>query len=226
VRLAGPSIAFTGCSTSVYADGPPGIGDWHTIFNGVDLAKYVGTTAVADDAPLVFLGRIEPIKGTHHAIRIAREAGRRLVIAGNRVTEGPDAGYFEREVAPFLDGDRVTYVGPVNDAQKNALLGTAAAFLMPIGWDEPFGIVMAEALACGTPVIGFRRGSVPEVIRDGVNGFACTTAEEAVALVPRAAALDRAVVRADCEARFGHRVLVDQYEQLYRIVRSRAKAGQ
>jgi glycosyltransferase involved in cell wall biosynthesis len=222
-RISGRSIAFSGCSTSVYAGGPAGVGDWHTIFNGVDLAKYDATAAVAADAPLVFLGRIESIKGTHHAIRIAQGAGRRLVIAGNRVTQGPDAGYFEREVAPYVDGDQVSYIGPVDDAQKNALLGAAAAFLMPIEWDEPFGIVMAEALACGTPVIGFRRGSVPEVVRDGVNGFACATPEEAVALVPRAAALDRGAVREDCAARFGHRVLTGQYEALYRRLVARSR---
>jgi glycosyltransferase involved in cell wall biosynthesis len=215
VRLGGPSVAFTGCSSSVFRNRPPDGGWWQAVFNGVDVAKYQPTTAVDADAPLVFLGRIERIKGTHSAIAIARSAGRRLVIAGNRVEGGDEPDYFDREIAPHVDGERVRYVGPVNDAQKNDLLGRAAAFLMPIEWEEPFGIVMAEALACGTPVIGFRRGSVPEVVREGVNGYSCRTAEEAAKLVDAAAALDRAAIRRDCEERFSDRAIADRYEALY-----------
>src|SRR4029079_16707304 len=112
---------FTGCSSSVYrcrpADG--GGGEWRTIFNCVDITTYTLRASVAADAPLVFLGRLDPIKGAHDAIAIARGAGRRLVIAGNRVTDGPDTGYFAARIAPHLDGDRIRYVGPVDDAQKN-----------------------------------------------------------------------------------------------------------
>jgi glycosyltransferase involved in cell wall biosynthesis len=217
-RLAGGTLWFTGCSTSLYA-GPlargEGAGRWRTIFNGVDVARYTAVDRVAPDAPLVFLGRLERIKGPHHAIAIARAARRPLVIAGNIVSDGPDAMFYHREIAPHVDGRRVRYVGAVDDGQKNALLGDAAALLMPIEWDEPFGIVMAEALACGTPVIGFPRGSVPEVIRDGVNGYVCGTVEQAAAAVARLAALDRRRVRRDCEARFGHDAIVAQYERLY-----------
>ena len=215
-RLAGRSIRFTGCSTSVYAGGPAGVGRWHTVFNGADLSKYHFSASVDPDAPLAFLGRLERMKGAHSAIEIARLAGRRLVIAGNKVTDGPEPDYFDREIAPHVDGDRVRYVGPVNDEQKNELLGSSAAFLMPIEWEEPFGIVMAEALACGTPVIGFPRGSVPEVVRDGVNGFVCGGVSDAVAAVGRIAAISRAAVRRDCEERFSDDVIVDAYVALYR----------
>jgi glycosyltransferase involved in cell wall biosynthesis len=218
VRLAGRTICFTGCSTSLYGPATAngnGFGRWRTIFNGVDTARYTPVVELPPDAPLVFLGRLEAIKGPDHAIEIARRAGRRLVIAGNIVAEGPDARFFHREIEPHVDDDRVRYVGPLDDEQKNALLGKAAALLMPIEWDEPFGIVMAEALACGTPVIGFGRGSVPEVIRDGVNGFVVRNVEEAAAAVGRLSALDRRTVRADCEARFNQDALVDAYESLY-----------
>ena len=219
VRLAGSSLVFTGCSSSVYRRRPldrgPG-GEWRTIFNNVDMAMYTAQTSVVPDAPLVFLGRLDPIKGAHDAIAIARGAGRRLVIAGNRITEGPDVGYFDERIAPHVDGVRVRYVGPVDDAQKNQLLGEAAALLMPIGWEEPFGIVMAEACACGTPVIAFARGSVPEVVRDGVNGFACGSVDEAIAAVGSLDRIDRRAVRADCEARFAGSVIADAYESLYR----------
>jgi glycosyltransferase involved in cell wall biosynthesis len=218
VRLAGPSIRFTGCSDSVWRErahqGRLG-GTWRTIPNGVEIAAYEFSSRVAPDAPLVFLGRIEAIKGAHHAIAIARAAGRRLIIAGNRVEHAEGDSYFRREIAPCLDGARVTWIGPVDDTQKNTLLGSAAALLMPIEWEEPFGIVMAEALACGTPVIGFARGSVPEVVRDGINGYLCRDVDEAVAAVARLDRIDRATVRADGQARFGDRAVVDAYERLY-----------
>jgi len=216
-RLARGSLLFTGCSTSLYADGEArgGAARWRTVFNGVDTTCYTPVAEVAADAPLVFLGRLERIKGPHHAIAIARRAGRRLVLAGNIAADGPEAIFYQREVAPYVDNDTVRYVGPVDDEQKNRLLGTAAALLMPIEWDEPFGIVMAEALACGTPVIGYPRGSVPEVIVDGVNGFHCANVDEAAAAVAQIGRLDRTAVRADAERRFGHEAIVNEYERLY-----------
>jgi glycosyltransferase involved in cell wall biosynthesis len=216
-NLAGSSIRFAGCSSSVYREGArhgSAAGRWTTIFNGVDLAKYTAVERVAPDASLAFLGRLERFKGAHHAIAIARKSGRRLVIAGNKVLTGPDSSYFDDMLAPHIDGDQVRYIGPVDDAQKSALFGASAALLMPIEWDEPFGIVMAEALACGTPVVAFDRGSVPEVVRDGVNGFRCDTLEQAVAAVGRLHQLDRAAVRADCEARFSADVITAAYEQV------------
>jgi glycosyltransferase involved in cell wall biosynthesis len=216
VRLAGPSIRFSACSRSVCA-GYPGrgasAGRWHVIHNGVEMAKYDFVSAAAADAPLVFLGRLEPVKGAHHAIAIARAAGRRLIIAGNQSAGAGD--YFATRIGPHLDGAGVTYAGPVDDGAKNRLLGSAAALLMPVEWEEPFGIVMAEALACGTPVIGFARGSVPEVVRHGETGYLCRTVEEAVTAVGGLGAIDRAAVRADCEARFSDTAIVDAYEQLY-----------
>ena len=106
----------------------------------------------------------------------------------------------------------------MDDAQKAALLGGAAALLMLVDWDEPFGIVMAEALACGTPVIGFRRGSIAEVVRDGTTGFVCDTEDQAVTAVGQLPRISRAAVRADCASRFASTVIVDQYEALYREV--------
>jgi glycosyltransferase involved in cell wall biosynthesis len=215
-RLARTSIRFTACSSNVYRTLPAGdgsFGTWHTVFNGVDLAKYTFRRCVADDAPLAFLGRLEPIKGVHNAIAIAKASGRRLVIAGNRVTEC--AEYFESQIAPHIDGDRVEYVGPVDDAAKDALLSNSAALLMPIEWEEPFGIVMAEAMACGTPVIGFARGSVTEVVRHGIEGYVCRGAADAVLAVGQLGAIDRSTVRQECERRFSSTVVVDAYERLY-----------
>lgn len=215
--LGGDSMMFTGCSTSVYSlnGAPASAGRWATVYNGVELARYTFRSAVPPDAPLAFLGRIERIKGVHNAIRIARSAGRRLTIAGNRAQSGDEAGYFEREIAPHLSAGDIDYIGPVDDAQKNELLGQSAALLMPVEWDEPFGIVMAEALACGTPVIAFARGSIPEVIREGVNGFIVRNCDEAARAVTRLDRLSRQDTRADCEARFSDAAIVAAYEAIY-----------
>jgi len=225
-KLAGDSVAFTGCSRSVFRalNDHPGAGAWRTIFNGVDLDKYTTTASVAADAPLVFLGRIEPIKGTRQAIEIARSAGRSLVIAGNRVDSPEGSAYFNDRIAPHVDGKRVQYIGPVDDAAKNDLLGRAAALLMPIEWEEPFGIVMAEAFACGTPVIGFRRGSVPDVVIDGLNGYVVEDVASAVQAIGRLPALDRRLIREDCQRRFAAAVIADHYESLYREVLAGCRA--
>jgi len=219
VRLAGDSIRFTGCSTSVYGSSARR-GRWQTVFNGVDVAKYTCVATVPDDAPLVFLGRLDPIKGAHHAIAIAAAVGRRLVIAGNRGNAATSDGYFERAIVPHLDGDRVRYIGPVDDAVKDQLLGSAAALLMPVEWEEPFGIVTVEAMACGTPVVGFHRGALPEIIRDGSTGFLCRTVEQAVGAVGRLGLIDRRRVRAECERRFSAAAIVAAYEQLYEAMRT------
>ncbi len=206
------TLSFTGCAEHIAAMMRP-FAPSVAVFNGVPMATYGFQPAVEDDAPLVFLGRIERIKGAHTAIAVARAAGRRLVIAGNVPPEAQ--GYFDTEVQPHLS-DWITYVGPVDDVQKNILLGGALAFLMPIEWEEPFGIVMAEALACGTPIVGTPRGSVPEVVRDGVTGFIAPDVAGMAEAVKRAASLDRAACRSDAQARFSDTAIVDAYEALYR----------
>jgi glycosyltransferase involved in cell wall biosynthesis len=223
MALAGPSLAFTGLSSGMYGGKPfDGVGRWTTVPNGVETSRYTFQASVQPDAPLMFLGRIEAIKGTHHAIAIAKGARRQLIIAGNRPPAAEHARYFEQQIAPHIDGSQVTYIGEVDDRQKDAWLGRSAALLMPIDWEEPFGIVMTEALACGTPVIAFKRGSVPDVIRDGVNGFSCATVAEAIEAVQRIPEIDRATVRADCEARYDVHELVAQYERVYDETRKAA----
>jgi glycosyltransferase involved in cell wall biosynthesis len=225
VRLAGNSICFAGASASVYDEleryGPGG-GRWFTLYDAIDVSRYECVPRAASDAPLVFLGRLERIKGAHTAIAIAKRAGRRLILAGNQASGGAEAAYFRQEIAPALDGEQITYVGPVDDEAKNRLLGSAAALLFPIEWKEAFGIVMAEAMACGTPVIGFPCGSVPEIITNGLNGFICSDVEEAAAATTKLSTIDRAHVRADCEARFSQHVLVDG---LLAIISSAAAAA-
>jgi glycosyltransferase involved in cell wall biosynthesis len=187
--------------------------DWGVVYNAVDVDRYAFTPTVPADAPLVFLGRIEAIKGPHVAIAVARRANRRLILAGN-VLPGQQT-YFDREIRPHLDGDLVTYTGPVDDDDKSRLLSQAGALLMPVLWEEPFGIVMAEALACGTPVIGFARGAVPEVVDHGVTGSVCRDECEMDLAVAEVGSLSRAACRRSAEERFSQRALVDGYEAIY-----------
>lgn len=216
-RLSAQSLSFVACSRQLagrFAEDA----DWRVIYNAVPVDRYRFTEAVPAGAPLAFLGRIEPIKGTHVAIEVARRAGRRLVIAGNVPSDPEHERYFRERIAPLVDGDRVKYIGQVDDRAKSDLLSTAAALLMPIQWDEPFGIVMAEALACGTPVIGLARGSVPEVIADAVTGFVCADEDAMVFAVSKLKTLRRRDCRAAAEARFSQPALVDAHEALYKEV--------
>jgi glycosyltransferase involved in cell wall biosynthesis len=213
-RLSRQTIRFTGCSRSLIQPVAT-LGEWQVIYNAVPLDRYTFVPAVSDEAPLVFLGRVERIKGTHLAIDIARRVGRRLLIAGNLPDDDAAQAYFRDEVSPHLDGRQIQYVGPVDDRAKNDLLGGAAALLMPILWDEPFGIVMAEALACGTPVLGFDRGAVPEVIADGVTGFVAADVAGLADRVLAIRSLDRRACRQAAEQRFSPTALVDAYERIY-----------
>lgn len=210
----GQTLIFTGCSEHIAEQIRP-VAPAHAIYNGVPVDRFDFQPTVPDDAPLVFLGRIAPIKGTHHAIAVAKKSGRELVIAGNVPDKPEEQRYFKEKVEPYIDGRQIRYIGPVDDFQKNKLLGEAVAFLMPIDWEEPFGIVMAEALACGTPIIGTRRGSVPEVVTPGETGFVCDSVNEMAAAIGRVNELSRETCRKRCETHFSRHAIVDAYEALY-----------
>ena len=165
---------------------------------------------------LMFLGRIEEIKGTKEAIEVALKTNNKLIIAGN-IQEGHDE-YFEKYIKPHLDNPLIDYVGPVNDEQKLYYLQRSKALLFPIKWEEPFGIVMIEAMACGTPVIAFKRGSVPEVVKDGITGYIVNNVKEMADAVEKLDNIDRRVVRKDCENRFSEEVIAKQYIELLKKI--------
>ncbi len=186
-----------------------------TIHHGIPMDHFASVLSSRDE--LVFFGRIHPDKGTHHAIEAASAAGLALVIAG--IVQ--DRAYFDELVAPRLDGDRVRYVGPVGPEGRQALLGGAAALLHLVDFDEPFGYSVVEAMACGTPVVASRRGSMPELVEPGVNGMLVEATGDAdlVAEAVRACAgIERAGVRRSVEVRFGVERMVDDYVALYREV--------
>ncbi|MBR0932908.1 glycosyltransferase family 4 protein [Bradyrhizobium jicamae] len=163
---------------------------------------------------LAFLGRLSKEKGPEDAIRIARAARMPLRIAAK--IPRAETAYFKNHIEPHVDGENVKLIGEVDDAKKQPFLGGAAALLFPIDWPEPFGLVMIEAMACGTPVIAYRSGSVPEVIEDGVTGFIVEGEAQAIEAVREAKRLDRAKVRARFEERFSASRMAREYESLYR----------
>lgn len=162
---------------------------------------------------LAFLGRISPEKRPDRAIEIARRAGRRLRIAAK--VDVADQIYFKEAIEPLLADPLVEFIGEIGDADKAAFLGNAAGLLFPIDWPEPFGLVMIEAMACGTPVIAWNCGSVPEVIDYGVSGFIVRSMDEAVEAVGRLPELDRGEIRRSFERRFSNRVMAERYLELY-----------
>jgi glycosyltransferase involved in cell wall biosynthesis len=182
-----------------------------TIHHGIDMREF--ELGAGDGGYLLFFGRIHPDKGTAEAIDVAERVGVPLVIAG--IVQ--DRGYFERFVEPRVDGDRVSYIGPVGPDARGALLGGARALLHLVNFDEPFGFSVV-AMACGTPVVARRRGSMGEIVRQAVNGFLVDTKDEAVAAARAAGGLDRAAVRASVEGRFDVDRMVDDYLALYQRV--------
>jgi glycosyltransferase involved in cell wall biosynthesis len=183
-----------------------------TIHHGIDVGAFALGAGAGES--LLFFGRIHPDKGTAVAMDVAEAVGIPLRIAG--IIQ--DRDYFERFVEPRLDGVRLSYVGPVGRDHRAEVLGGATALLHLIDFDEPFGFSVVEAMACGTPVIARRRGSMGEIIRDGENGFLVETVDEAVTAVRASKTLDRRAVRASVERRFGVDRMVDDYVALYRRV--------
>lgn len=192
------------------ADRVAGLDYVATVHHGIDLDAL--PFSPRGDAGLVAFGRVHPDKGTHIAIEIARLAGRPLTICG--IVQ--DERYFTEQVAPHLDGEQVTFLGSVGPRRRGEILGASAALLHPIAFDEPFGLSVVEAMACGTPVVAYRRGSMPEVVDEGVTGFLVHTAEQAAVAVARIATIDRAGCRARAEQRFGADRMVSDYLRLYR----------
>jgi glycosyltransferase involved in cell wall biosynthesis len=192
------------------ADRSPGLDYVATVYHGIDLDS-LGFNPRGGERLVVF-GRIHPDKGVHTAIEIARRAGLPLTICG--IVQ--DKRYFDEEVAPHIDGKQVRFLGAVGPEQRGEILGGARALLHPIAFDEPFGLSVVESMACGTPVIAFRRGSMAEVVDPGVTGFLVDTVDEAVSAVSRVDTIDRAGCRAQAEHRFGADRMVSGYLGVYR----------
>ncbi|MCU0490347.1 MAG: glycosyltransferase family 4 protein [Chloroflexaceae bacterium] len=191
------------------ADRHPSLDYLATVYHGIALNEF--TLRQEQGEYLLFFGRIHPEKGVADAITVAQRSGRRLIIAG--IVQ--DQAFFEQQVAPHLDGDQVQYIGSVGPDVRDALLGKAFALLHLVQFEEPFGLSMVEAMACGTPVIAYRRGSVPEVVQHGESGWIVDDVDAAISAVGLVGRLNRAHIRAHVTAHFSQERMVDAYLQVY-----------
>jgi glycosyltransferase involved in cell wall biosynthesis len=187
-----------------------------TVYNGVDVDRFDFYPRPSEPPYLAFLGRVSPEKGVHLAIEIAKRSGYCLKIAGK--IDKVDTAYYEEQIKPQIDGTQIQFLGEANHVQKNILLGNAVATLFPITWREPFGLVMIESMAAGTPVIAMSFGSAPEVIAHGKTGFLCSNVDECVAALDQVSSLDRHDCRERVIHNFSVQRMVDGYEAVYREV--------
>lgn len=189
-----------------------------TVYHGINLNEFTFKKEVGDY--LIFFGRIHPDKGTKEAIQIAQKFGKRLIIAG--IIQDKD--YFEDVVAPNLN-ENIVYVGSAGPEQRNELLGGAYALLHPISFEEPFGLSVVESMACGTPVIAFNKGSMPELINNGKNGFLVKNVEEATDALGKILKIDRKCCRNIVEEKFSAERMVDDYVKVYEKIINKTKLG-
>lgn len=187
-----------------------------TVYNAIAPQQFQFYPQPENPPYLAFLGRISPEKGPHLAIQIAKQVQWPLKMAGK--IDPVDQVFFEQEIAPHIDGEQIQFLGEANHEQKNALMGNATATLFPITWREPFGLVMIESLASGTPVIAMAVGAAPEIVKQGQTGFLCQSVEECVTAVSQLDQLSRDACRADVEQNFHIKQMTDGYEAVYESV--------
>lgn len=212
-RLHPCRLAFTGCSNYCVSTGNVA-GQWATVYNAIDFSAYQLKDKVSEDAPFIFLGRLDQIKGAHTAINVAKATRSKLWIAGNIPETSDNYDYYKQIIEPQFDQENIIYLGQLDDKQKNAYLGQAKALLFPIEWDEPFGIVMIEAMACGTPVIAFNRGAVPEVV-DNNTGIKVENEAEMIQAAADISCVDRSRCRNTAKKRFNITQITQKYLQVY-----------
>ena len=212
----GRKACIVAISQAQLDDAPPEMGGGSVVPNPIELGEWPFRSE--KDDYVLWIGRMSPDKGPHRAIAAAREAGVHLRLAGP-VQPGQEA-FFAEEVEPHIDGGQIEYVGEADGEAKRALYQGARALLMPIRWPEPFGLVMVEALASGTPVIAFPEGSAPEVVEDGRTGFLVEDEHAMAASIERLGEIDPAACRSSCEHRFSVEAVVRGYEDVYRAAAS------
>lgn len=209
-HLPNKNIVFTAASNWCVSTGNVS-GEWHTVYNAIDFSKFTLVENLPEDAPLIFLSRLERLKGAHEAIQIALETGNRLIIAGNISGLPEEKEYFKNEIEPYIDGDRIKYVGTLDDGGKDKYLGMSKAMLFPARTEEAFGMVMVEAMACGTPVIAYSQAAIPEVIDNSITGFLCTSLSEIKQRLVLLNFLDREKCRRSAENRFDVSIIAKKY---------------
>jgi glycosyltransferase involved in cell wall biosynthesis len=223
LRVRKRKLSLCGVSRAHIKDVPEG--PWTTVYNAANANLYPYSGTPRRPPYLLYSGRISPLKGTHIAIEVARKCGLELIIAGNVSKEPGGPEYFRDRIAPELN-HLIRWIGEVTDAEKAALYGGALALLVPIDWPEPFGLVMIESMLCGTPVIAFDCGSVPEIIEHGKTGYVVVTAEQMAAAVNSIDRISRAECARVARERYSAPVMVDEYLRIYKslLTDNRAEA--
>jgi glycosyltransferase involved in cell wall biosynthesis len=213
-KLPNRNLVFTACSDYCVSTGNIA-GIWKTVYNAIDFSQYQLNETVGADAPLMFWGRFYKKNGLNTYNQIAMARGCKFLIAVNISHTADNYAYFKTEIEPQIDLLQIKYLGPLNDAEKNIYLGQARALLFPIEWDEPFGIVMIEAMACGTPVIAFNRGSVPEVV-NAQTRMIVKDFNEMINAVERTGRTDRGACRKDAAGRFDISIIAARYLNIFK----------
>ncbi len=209
------NIVYTGVSDAIVGTGVTGGGSWKTVYNCAPIEKFKFQPFVLPDAPLVFLGRLEKCKGLHTAIAVAIASKHQLIIAGNISDLYDEQEYFKKEIQPKINGTSIVYIGPVDNNQKNKLLGNAKALLLPIEWFEPFPVVLPEAYACGTPILAFPGGGMEEGVLHEKTGFICHSIEEMVKRVDSISKIQRHICRQIAEEKYSDNKIANDYLEIY-----------
>jgi glycosyltransferase involved in cell wall biosynthesis len=214
-HLPNKNILFTAPSDWCVSTGNVS-GKWYTVYNAIDFSKYTLVENLPPDAPLIFLSRLERLKGAHEAIQIALETGNRLILAGNISGLPEEKEYFMKEIEPYIDGERIIYVGTLDDEGKNKYLGMSKAMLFPARTEEAFGMVMVEAMACGTPVLAYGSAAIPEVVTEGITGYILDNIEDMKRRIDELSKFNRKEVRIFSQMKFDVKVVASRYLEVSR----------
>jgi glycosyltransferase involved in cell wall biosynthesis len=215
--LSPKNLIYTAVSNAIKVMGHTVNSEWRTVYNCAPIDQFTYIPDTPPDNYLAFVGRFERCKGLHNAIKVAKATGRQLLIAGYISDLPAEKKYFEKEIKPHFDGEQIKWLGTVDNEQRNKLLGSASALITPVEWLEPFPVILPEAYACGTPVLGFRMGGIPEGIEHGITGYLSDSVEEMIAHVSKIGKLNRSACRKKAIESYSTQKIAMDYLAVYKL---------